>query len=324
MATRFWMITNRNQKKDGLGADRAELSYWTSESGGLDTFSNWTAVRRNEFKKSVLAAAEAFPVVTDPHEHEKQKHVTLFIHGFNNDWADAARRYESICGKLFAPDDGLGICILFNWPSDGSKLGYFPDRIDAAKSAPDLSEVLNRFYDWMLDKQRKAMEDPNDTCNAKISVIAHSMGNYLLQKAMKFTWTRNNQPLLVSLVNQLLMVAADVDNDLFKSGETTDKSDGDAIANLTYRVTALYTGRDSVLGLSAGFKHFGKRRLGRTGLDRNYPLSDNVWDFDCSKLFPENQDNIHSAYFEAPRTIELMETILRGTDRKIIANEFGG
>jgi hypothetical protein len=45
-----------------------------------------------------------------------------------------------------------------------------------------------------------------------------------------------------------LMVAADVDNDLFKSGETTDKSDGDAIANLTYRVTALYSGLDTTLG----------------------------------------------------------------------------
>ena len=39
-----------------------------------------------------------------------------------------------------------------------------------------------------------------------------------------------------------------------------DKSDGDAIANLTYRVTALYTGLDTVLGMSAGLKHFGKRQ----------------------------------------------------------------
>ena len=80
------------------------------------------------------------------------------------------------------------------------------------------------------------------------------------------------------------MVAADVDNDLFNGDKAIDKSDGDAIANLTYRVTALYTGRDSLLGLSAGLKHSGKRRLKRSGLDRSTRHPDNVWDVDCSTL----------------------------------------
>ena len=57
-------------------------------------------------------------------------------------------------------------------------------------------------------------------------------------------------------------LAADVDNDLFRAGESYGANDGEGIANLTYRVTALYTGRDAVLGTSAGLKHFGKRRLG--------------------------------------------------------------
>ena len=39
-------------------------------------------------------------------------------------------------------------------------------------------------------------------------MVAHSMGNYVLQKAMSAAWTRKNQPLLVSLINQLVMVAA--------------------------------------------------------------------------------------------------------------------
>jgi hypothetical protein len=114
------------------------------------------------------------------------------------------------------------------------------------------------------------------------------------------------------------MVAADVDNNLFKMGEGTDKSDGDAIANLTYRVTALYTGRDPVLGLSAGLKHFGKRRLGRSGLDPNYLVPDNVWDYNCTALFPADTPNIHSAYFDAPETLALMAKILTGIDRTLI------
>src|SRR5215813_4661094 len=110
------------------------------------------------------------------------------------------------------------------------------------------------------------------------------------------------------------MVAADVDNDIFDSGEQVGDGDGEGIANLSYRVTALYTGRDPVLGASAGLKHFGKRRLGRSGLDRSKPLPDNVWDVDCSDLIPPDASNIHSSYFDptSPKTLELMRELLRG------------
>jgi esterase/lipase superfamily enzyme len=152
-------------------------------------------------------------------------------------------------------------------------------------------------------------------------MVAHSMGNYVLQKAAQVAWTRKNQPLLVSLLNQLLMVAADVDNDLFKSGETVDKSDGDALANLTYRITALYTGLDQVLGLSAGLKHFGKRRLGRSGLDLSVAEPDNVWEVDCTPFFQADHVggfDAHGAYFDEPQTLDLMRQVLRGVDRSIL------
>ncbi len=156
-------------------------------------------------------------------------------------------------------------------------------------------------------------------------MIAHSMGNYVLQKAMSAAWTRKNQPLLASLLNQLVMVAADVDNDLFDTG-APDNNDGQAIVNLSYRLTALYSGKDSVLGLSAGLKHFGTRRLGRSGLPNRPPLvdtlpaTDNVWDVDCSSFFkPEvNGQAIHGAYFETRETIDLMRKILRGIDRGVL------
>lgn len=317
---KYWMVTNRNTTNGGLGKDLRPLTYYVADQGPLDQFSNWKKVGAGKpgakkFRDLLVAEADRFPLIEDSALHEYEKHVSIFIHGYNNDWADAARRYESICKKVFEDAD-LGICLLFSWPSEGMKLGYLPDRMDAEKTAPALSEVLNAFYDWMVEKQAESAEDPTKTCKAKTSIIAHSMGNYVLQKAMQYTWTQKNQPLLVSLVNQLLMVAADVDNDLFDSGETITQTDGDAIANLTYRVTALYTGRDPVLGLSAGFKHFGKRRLGRSGLDG--PAPDNVWAVDCSDRVPDGTQDIHSCYFDLPETIALMQQLLRGVDRNSI------
>lgn len=316
MAPKYWMISDRNIDGTTLGRDRAALTFWTSDRDELDSLRSWRQVREEQFRRLLTGAADRFPVIKDPARQHEQSHVTVFVHGYNNDWKDAVRLYRKVCAQLFEGADALGLCILFNWPSDGMKFGYYPDRLDARACAPDLAEILGQLYDWMVDKQREAADRPARGCYVKTSVVAHSMGNYVLQKAMQLVWTRKNQPLLVSLINQLVMVASDVDNDLFKGGETIDRSDGDAIANLTYRVTALFTGRDPVLGLSAGLKHFGKRRLGRSGLDE--PVPDNVWDVDCSTLISPEAGNIHSAYFDEPDTITLMREVLRGTDRHVL------
>jgi esterase/lipase superfamily enzyme len=319
---KFWMIANRTVKRDGLGTDHGPLSYWLTDKDLVDQLASWERVSGAQFKKELIRVADQFPCIVDPAQHENQKHVTLFVHGYNNSWDDAARRYRKICQDLFAPNVGLGTCVLFTWPSDGLPADYLPDRADAESSAPELATVLSELYDWLLDQQAAAAKDSTKACKAKTSMIAHSMGNYVLQKAMQAAWTRKNQPLLVSLINQLLMVAADVDNDLFRGGEAVSKSDGDAIANLTYRVTALYSGRDATLGMSAGLKHFGKRRLGRSGLDPNVTPPDNVWAVDCSRFFAADESNIHSAYFDAPGTIDLMKAILRGADRGVISAQF--
>ena len=317
---RSWMIANRNVGGvgDTLGKKLADRTYWITDEDNLRTLANWRKVTAAQFGKLLRAAADEFPLIEDPDRHQEQKHVTVFVHGYNNTWVDAASRYQSIVNRLYSGDNSLGLCLFFTWPSNGSPEAYLPDRADARESALDLGDVLSEIYDWMLLKQAAAADDPANGCRAKLSVIAHSMGNYVLQKAMQLVWTRKNRPLLVSLVNQLLMVAADVDNDLFRSGETIDDRDGDAIANLSYRVTALYTGLDPVLGISAGLKHFGKRRLGRSGLDKKFDVPDNVWDVDCTPFFGRGQGNIHSAYFDVDATTQLMRRILEGVDRRVL------
>jgi esterase/lipase superfamily enzyme len=326
---RYWMITNRNESvrartgqagKGLLGEDIAELTWWVAESGPLNQMTSWQKVRPNDFRNELIRAISDFPLVADLDPHDRQRHVTLYIHGYNNDWADAAGRYEQLCHDLFT-NRNLGVCVLFTWPSDGQVSGYLPDRRDARRTADQLAEVLNLLYDYLMAKQREL--DPLRRCRAKTSIIAHSMGNYVLQEAMRHAWDRNERPMLVSLVNQLVMIAADVDNDLFRSGEQTDGSAGDAIAQLTYRVTSLFSGRDQTLGLSAGLKHFGKRRLGRSGLDRRYDIPDNVWDIDCSSFFPADTSNVHSAYFTQSAVIDLVEQILRGVDRnELVRSQF--
>lgn len=126
-------------------------------------------------------------------------------------------------------------------------------------------------------------------------------------------------------MQEVVMVAADVDNDLFRIGENVSHGDGEGLANLSYRITALYTGRDNVLGASAGLKHFGKRRLGRAGLDNTCPVPDNVWDVDCTSLFERdvNSIEIHGEYFDPAeeKIYQLFRGILEGRDRSLLIND---
>jgi esterase/lipase superfamily enzyme len=320
---KYWLISDRNNGGVGQGKNNAGLTYWVSEGGDLTNIVSWQKVSGGNFQKLLADAADEFP---DNVPNEQQSHVTILVHGFNVSFQSATAFYQKISGSLFTGVNSLnGLCVLYDWPSLGSALGYEPDRAHARACAADLADVLSALFDYLVKKQNAAMANPANACKAKVSMIAHSMGNYVLQKAMASAWTRKNQPLLASLLNQLVMVAADVDNDLFDAG-APDNGDGGAIVNLSYRITALYSGRDAVLGASAGLKHFGTRRLGRSGLANRPPLvtqlpaTDNVWDVDCSSFFPASVGGnaIHGAYFETPETIELMRKILRGIDRGVL------
>ena len=281
---KYWLISDRNNGPGGIGTGTGlntnGLSYFVSDNGPLDVITNWQKVSASSFQTQLAAAADQFPEIP-PGQNESQSHVTILIHGFNESFEHSTSFYQDFCGRLFDGPESMGLCILYDWPSLGSVAGYLPDRAMARECAGDLTDILSTLFDWLIKKQKDAVTAATAAaagkttsatpCKAKVSVIAHSMGNYVLQKAMAAAWTRKNQPLLVSLINQLLMVAADVDNDLFDTG-APDNSDGNAIVNFTYRITALYSGRDAVLGASAGLKHFGTRRLGRSGLAHRPPL----------------------------------------------------
>ncbi len=241
------------------------------------------------------------------------------MHGFNTSWTDAVDDYLDVKNSLIEPAN-LGLTVLYSWPSKGSIAGYLPDREGARESAPDLAQLFVDLNDYLVKKQRIAAtsNDPEKLCKAKVSVIAHSMGAFVLQNALAAASKRMNNPQLVSLINQLVLIAADIDNDLFQLDKPLD-GDGSLMANLCYRIAALYTGLDSVLGMSAGLKHFGTRRLGRSGLSDRTKVFDNVFDFDITPYINRQDESIHSAVFDSAPAIDIVENILRGIDRNYIA-----
>jgi hypothetical protein len=104
---RYWMITNRNASDTALGKRRTEkLSYYVLDgTRPINNLQNWTSLTERAFRKELETAADAFPVLPE-NEHERQKHVTVFIHGYNKDWQEAVARYRQITDVLDAEDAG--------------------------------------------------------------------------------------------------------------------------------------------------------------------------------------------------------------------------
>jgi len=311
-----FMVTNRGRSDEGLTGRRVNtLSFFTCPpAADVTKFKSWTELTADQFEKELLQLVATFPMLEDE-DNSQQKHLSLFVHGYNNSWSDAAKRYVQIKRDLYDATD-LGVLIMYTWPSEGSSAGYLPDREDARDSGQQSADLFVRLHDLVLVNQRAALitKDPGKACKAKISIIAHSMGNYVVQKGLAVAARRLNSPQLITLVHQLAMVAADVDNDLFQTDQK-EGEDGSLMANLCYRIGALFTGLDDVLGASAGLKHFGKRRLGRSGLADRTKVWDNVFDWDVSDLI-DKRKKIHSAVFDSPKSMALLEEILRGVDRK--------
>jgi esterase/lipase superfamily enzyme len=121
----------------------------------------------------------------------------VFIHGFNNTFEDAALRAAELTFDL----DFQGAPILYSWPArGGGALGapfYFRDQHVARASAKHLRIFLN-----LLARQTGA---------ETIHVIAHSMGNYVLESALSDEDGHPRPiPSLTPKLHEILLAAADI------------------------------------------------------------------------------------------------------------------
>lgn len=251
-----FMVTDRDLRPGQNQNNWSPLgnTWWVAAGKPFVGLSNWSALNQADALADIKSIG---------------KPVVVFVHGFNNS-------LDKAMGTLQALSDGLGdtyTLIAYCWPSDGSVLDYLQDRKRAELSAIDFLQAL------------RDMECPN--------VIAHSMGNYLLQKAMDIAGT-------APCVNNLVMVAADVDFDALNKSQ---------IANLSAYGTVMYSYRDGALWGSSDI-HLAAR-LGLVGPGRECPP--NFHGVNCTfKMSIEVviPTAIHGEYFKSAECLSIMREAL--------------
>ena len=90
------------------------------------------------------------------------KRVMLFIHGFNNSFSFAVRRFAEFANRI----EFDGIPIMYSWPSNNKKSGYLADLGQIEISCPRFTAALRKIGGHVGDN--------------RIDVVAHSMGAKLL------------------------------------------------------------------------------------------------------------------------------------------------
>ena len=143
----YWMITNRAIKGAKLTGERSKLSYFISDSDRLDVLRNWREISADKFRSALRAAADRFPSLPEERQ-QQQKHLTIFIHGYNTSFDDALRRAGQISYDLRFG----GATYVFSWPASNN---YFADYDTARKSIDNFHDFLVRIVQQCVDRPRR-------------------------------------------------------------------------------------------------------------------------------------------------------------------------
>ena len=180
---------------------------------------------RAKWHGSLRVACEIFEKAT-----ETQKSILFFVHGYNNDVKDvvkAAQDIEQLYDVIVVP---------FTRPANGGgaisgAASYLSDKADGRQSASALNRVVGKiqYYHSLLTqarldtiRQRAAKKYPDNnvaakeyftalqekSCQTKMSLLCHSMGNYVLKHTLltsdSLTWNL--------VFDNICLVAADTNN----------------------------------------------------------------------------------------------------------------
>lgn len=125
-----------------------------------------------------------------------KRQVLIFVHGYNTRFEEAVYRFAQIVHD----SQTSALPVLFTWPSRGKLLQYGYDHESASYSRDALEGVLQA-----LVKDRNVGE---------ISILAHSMGNWVTLEALRQMAIRERG--LAPKIRNVMLASPDVDFDVFR------------------------------------------------------------------------------------------------------------
>jgi esterase/lipase superfamily enzyme len=238
---RYGVTYTNDRSKDNLEYGIAKVSIPPDHRlGVLESPSIWTITFREDPKKYVVVVhterREEAEFFNDIKTRASNGEIFVFIHGYNVTFEDALRRTAQLAFDL----QFKGAIVSYTWPS-GRKI---PDYMMAEGTVDWSKPHLVAFLSALAGRSGAL----------RIHVVAHSMGNRLLARALDNVFLAN--PSRASLFNHLVMAAADIDVDEFRQLEVN-------IRKSTQNLTMYVSQDDKALEQSQKLHRF--NRVGQGG-----------------------------------------------------------
>lgn len=219
----------------------------------------------------------------------------IFVHGYNNSFAEAAWR----TGQIAYDTPFNGVTGFFSWPSAGKTLDYLADGEKAITSVPKLEKFIEDFI--------------IKTGVKKLHIIAHSMGNVVVTNALKNLVNKPSFKPYIGVLDQIVLAAPDIDQDVFN--ETLLPS----LKNIGSKRTLYASDKDVALKISKTIRKE-RPRLGQGGND--IFVGDGLDSVDASNVMSEG--NHHSYIFETKELLTDMNILFEdgwNPDRRRLINK---
>ncbi|WP_313090860.1 alpha/beta hydrolase [Chryseobacterium flavum] len=249
---------------------------------------------------------------------KERSDVLIFIHGYAYDFDDELQAIIDL-KKLFIdrPESPVEHILFVSWPASSSivPLTYFDDKASSINSGTSLLRLFYFYTQFLKDIFSNRQLAP---CNQRIHIMAHSMGNRVLQ-SMLYSLKREN---ILRVIDQVILLNADVSYKVFEESEDSFNK----LPLLANRISVYLNRQDAILGISQFTKNILTPRLGKNGPSDISQLKDIVSVIDCTFV---KDDLLNSFKFEAGNhwgylsSSQVQSDIfqnLYGIDRNLITN----
>ncbi|MGI9580521.1 alpha/beta hydrolase [Chryseobacterium sp. RRHN12] len=242
--------------------------------------------------------------------------VLIFIHGYLYDFDDELKAILDL-KKIFIdnPASPVEHILFVSWPASGSMipLSYFDDKASSINSGTSLMRLFYFYTQFLKDIFSNRDLAP---CNQRIHLMAHSMGNRVLQ-SMLYSLKREN---ILRVIDQVLLLNADVSYKVFEDAEDSFNK----LPLLANRISIYLNRQDIILGASQFTKNILTPRLGKNGPSDIEQYKDIVSVIDCTFVKDDLLNSLkyeignHWGYLSSSQVQNDIFQNLYGIDRNLI------
>jgi len=274
-------------------------------------------VYQNLAKKNIdelKGSAKFFKLLYDKMtENATVNDALFFIHGFNTDLNGVRHAFNTLNECYVNANSPIKHIIIFTWPGMHPQvpLHYWNDEKDAERSGEALArgiEKVARFFREFL------VNGKNPPCKCTIHFMVHSMGHRVLKHMI--LELKNQQLLIPEMFGQIVLMAADIEYDIFEKEKAYN-----VLLDLGIRIHVYFHHHDKVLDISKFTKNF-TNRLGRYGRKRIDNTLFGVFDADVTDVQEDRDAGVeekflnHWYYYTSTAVISDVVDVLNGKQSK--------